>query len=101
LAFGIAAFHYIHNNPFLLQNWRSYPNHFNSISVIGLMNSLQRRHAILGNLPVLGYFRYIFEAIASQIQQCLMERQLMANLVPETSVPLPIKESKTLIPHLL
>ena len=42
--------------------------------VIGVYNIIQEKHAILRNFPVLGYFRYLFEMIAPEIQQYFIER---------------------------
>ena len=42
--------------------------------LVGLMNSMQEKHAILKNFPILGYFRYLFELIAPEIQQYFIER---------------------------
>jgi len=42
--------------------------------VIGIFNSFQHKHSILRNFPVLGYFRYMFEEIAPEIQQYFIER---------------------------
>lgn len=42
--------------------------------IIGIFNSFQRKHAILRNFPVIGYFRYMFEGIAPEIQQYFIER---------------------------
>lgn len=42
--------------------------------IVGLANSTQHKHAILRNFPVLGYFRYLFEIIAPEIQQYFIER---------------------------
>jgi glutamate synthase domain-containing protein 2 len=42
--------------------------------LIGYANSIQKKHAILRNFPVLGYFRYLFETIAPEIQQYFIER---------------------------
>jgi hypothetical protein len=42
--------------------------------IIGLANSIQHKHAILRNFPVFGYFRYLFEMIAPEIQQYFIER---------------------------
>ncbi|RVT71366.1 FMN-binding glutamate synthase family protein [Flavobacterium sufflavum] len=42
--------------------------------IIGIFNSFQHKHTILRNFPVLGYFRYIFEEIAPEIQQYFIER---------------------------
>ncbi|MFH6972491.1 FMN-binding glutamate synthase family protein [Flavobacterium petrolei] len=42
--------------------------------VVGFANTMQHKHAILRNFPVLGYFRYLFEMIAPEIQQYFIER---------------------------
>jgi glutamate synthase domain-containing protein 2 len=42
--------------------------------LIGWYNSIQKKHAIMRNFPVLGYFRYAFEAISPEIQQYFIER---------------------------
>jgi glutamate synthase domain-containing protein 2 len=42
--------------------------------IVGFFNTLQQKHAILRNFPVLGYFRYLFEKIAPEIQQYFIER---------------------------
>ena len=42
--------------------------------LIGYANTVQHKHAILRNFPVLGYFRYLFELIAPEIQQYFIER---------------------------
>ena len=45
-----------------------------AIILVGVANSFQKKHAILRNFPVLGYFRYLFEAISPEIQQYFIER---------------------------
>lgn len=42
--------------------------------IIGIANSIQTKHTILRNFPVLGYFRYLLEMIAPEIQQYFIER---------------------------
>lgn len=42
--------------------------------IIGFYNTLQKKHSILRNFPVLGYFRYLFEMISPEIQQYFIER---------------------------
>jgi glutamate synthase domain-containing protein 2 len=42
--------------------------------IVGFFNTIQQKHAILRNFPVLGYFRYMFEKIAPEIQQYFIER---------------------------
>ncbi|MDI1255972.1 MAG: FMN-binding glutamate synthase family protein [Flavobacterium sp.] len=44
------------------------------IIVVGITNTFQKKHAILRNFPVLGYFRYLFEFISPEIQQYFIER---------------------------
>jgi glutamate synthase domain-containing protein 2 len=41
---------------------------------IGTANAFQTKHTILRNFPVLGYFRFLFEFIAPEIQQYFIER---------------------------
>lgn len=41
---------------------------------IGIVNTFQKKHTILRNFPVLGYFRYFFESISPEIQQYFIER---------------------------
>lgn len=42
---------------------------------IGIYNMTQKRHAIMRNFPLLGYFRYFFESISPEIQQYFIERE--------------------------
>jgi glutamate synthase domain-containing protein 2 len=42
--------------------------------IIGFYNTVQKKHAILRNFPILGYFRYAFETISPEIQQYFIER---------------------------
>lgn len=42
--------------------------------IVGAYNTVQKKHAILRNFPVLGYFRYLFEMIAPEIQQYFIEK---------------------------
>ena len=42
--------------------------------IVGFFNTIQQKHAILRNFPVLGYFRYMFETISPEIQQYFIER---------------------------
>lgn len=42
--------------------------------IVGFYNTIQSKHAILRNFPVLGYFRYAFETISPEIQQYFIER---------------------------
>ena len=47
---------------------------FLGLLAVGYRNSIQKKHTILRNFPVLGYFRYLFEMIAPEIQQYFIER---------------------------
>lgn len=42
--------------------------------MLGVYNTLQREHTILRNFPLLGYFRYMFEFVAPELQQYFIER---------------------------
>lgn len=42
--------------------------------IVGFYNAIQKKHTILRNFPVLGYFRYLFESISPEIQQYFIER---------------------------
>ncbi len=44
------------------------------LALIGLYNRVQSNHTILRNFPLLGYFRYFFEAISPEIQQYFIEK---------------------------
>ena len=50
------------------------PIFFLGLLALGYRNSIQKKHTILRNFPVLGYFRYLFEMIAPEIQQYFIER---------------------------
>ncbi|RMG79551.1 MAG: FMN-binding glutamate synthase family protein [Bacteroidetes bacterium] len=41
--------------------------------LLGLYDIIQQKHAILRNFPVIGHFRYLFEAIRPEIQQYFIE----------------------------
>jgi glutamate synthase domain-containing protein 2 len=41
--------------------------------LVGLYDVLQKKHAILRNFPIVGHFRYMFEAISPEIQQYFIE----------------------------
>lgn len=42
-------------------------------TIVGLSDVFQKRHAIKSNFPVVGHFRYIFEAIRPEINQYFVE----------------------------
>lgn len=62
------GFNYFLNTAFLFTGIMLF------IIIVGFYNSIQKKHTILRNFPVLGYFRYIFETIAPEIQQYFIER---------------------------
>lgn len=41
---------------------------------LGVWDMTQKKHTILRNFPILGHFRYLFEAISPEIQQYFIER---------------------------
>ena len=42
--------------------------------VLGLWDTVQRRHSVLRNYPVIGHMRYLLEKIRPEIQQYFIER---------------------------
>ncbi len=46
---------------------------FAALTLIGVYDVAQRRHAILRNYPILGHMRFIFEGIRPEIRQYLIE----------------------------
>lgn len=52
------------------------------VFLVGLQNILQRKKAILRNFPLLGLFRYFFEAIRPEIQQYFVEGDVDGSPVP-------------------
>jgi len=47
---------------------------FVPVYIIGIYDVIQKKRTILRNFPVLGHFRYMFEAIRPEIQQYFVER---------------------------
>ncbi len=43
------------------------------IFLVGLYDMIQKKHTILKNFPIVGHFRYMFEAISPEIQQYFIE----------------------------
>jgi hypothetical protein len=43
------------------------------LAVLGVYDSVQTKHAILRNFPVVGHFRYLLESISPEIQQYFIE----------------------------
>jgi glutamate synthase domain-containing protein 2 len=46
---------------------------FTGLSVIGVFDLVQARHAITRNYPVIGHFRFLFEAVRPELRQYLFE----------------------------
>ncbi|SMY10111.1 FMN-binding glutamate synthase family protein [Flavimaricola marinus] len=46
---------------------------FLSLSLLGIMDVIQRDHSILRNYPVIGHMRFLFEGIRPEIRQYLIE----------------------------
>jgi glutamate synthase domain-containing protein 2 len=42
--------------------------------LVGIYDTIQKSHSILRNFPIIGHFRYLFEAISPEIQQYFIER---------------------------
>ncbi|ENX35270.1 hypothetical protein F889_00937 [Acinetobacter colistiniresistens] len=43
------------------------------LSIVGLRDLLQKKHAILRNYPILGHFRFLFEDVRPEIRQYFIE----------------------------
>src|SRR5450830_1614878 len=50
--------------------WAAVPLVF---SIIGVRDVVQRRHAVLRNYPLMGHFRFMFEAIRPELRQYFFE----------------------------
>jgi len=46
------------------------------VLLVGLRDSLQRRHTVLRNFPLIGHFRYVFELLRPEIQQYFIESNI-------------------------
>lgn len=57
-----------------IHNYMWAPVVIGVLLLIGYYNSVQTKHAILRNFPVLGYLRYFFEMISPEMQQYFIER---------------------------
>ena len=44
-----------------------------ALSILGIYDILQKRHAILKNYPIMGHFRYLFEDFRPEIRQYFIE----------------------------
>ena len=46
-----------------------------ALTALGIVDGLQRRHAILRNYPVIGHIRYLVEAVRPELRQYLFESE--------------------------
>ena len=46
------------------------------LSVVGLIDVVQKRHSVLRNYPVIGHFRYLLESIRPELRQYFFESNL-------------------------
>lgn len=46
------------------------------LTVIGIHDMVQRRHAVLRNYPLIGHFRFIFESIRPELRQYFFEDEM-------------------------
>ena len=44
-----------------------------ALTAVGIRDLLQQRHSILRNYPILGHFRFLFEAVRPELRQYLFE----------------------------
>ncbi len=63
---------------------------------LGTYNMCQRKHTILRNFPVLGYFRYFFEMVSPEIQQYFIERHTDGTPISRNHRSLVYKRAKDL-----
>jgi len=54
--------------------------------LLGLYDYFQKEHAILRNFPLIGHFRYLFEAIRPEISQYFIEKESSEDPLAGTSV---------------
>ncbi|MFL9922970.1 FMN-binding glutamate synthase family protein [Herbaspirillum lusitanum] len=47
-----------------------------ALSAVGLRDVLQKRHAVLRNYPLIGHFRFLFEAIRPELRQYFFEGEM-------------------------
>jgi len=72
--YGVALFILALLFNYYFQKNYSFPLIVLVLLAIGFYNTVQTKHAILRNFPILGYFRYFFEMISPEIQQYFIER---------------------------
>ena len=69
LVYTPKTIHYFVSDLFLHVSWLVC----GLLSLVGLYDVLQRKHAILRNYPILGHFRFIFEDLRPEIRQYFIE----------------------------
>ncbi|MDQ8186223.1 FMN-binding glutamate synthase family protein [Pelagicoccus sp. SDUM812002] len=62
--------------------------------VLGVYDLFQRKHTILRNFPLVGHFRYMFEAISPEIQQYFIERHTDGTPISRNHRSIVYKRSK-------
>ncbi len=72
------------------------PSFITIIYAIGVHNVSQKKHAILRNFPVLGYFRYFFEMISPEMQQYFIERETDGKPFPRNQRSAAYRRSKNI-----
>lgn len=65
---------------------------------LGVWDSLQSQHTILRNFPLIGHFRYMFEAISPEIQQYFIERHTDGTPISRNHRAVVYQRSKELSP---
>jgi glutamate synthase domain-containing protein 2 len=53
----------------------AWPVAFAALVLIGIRDLLQTRHSVLRNYPILGHFRFMFEAIRPELRQYIVESE--------------------------
>ena len=51
--------------------------------IVGLSDYLQKKRAVLGNFPLMGRFRFVFEAIRPELRQYFWEVTVMSCRIQE------------------
>ncbi len=69
---------------------------FGPLILVGIRDVIQTKHAIKRNFPVIGNLRYIFEAIAPEVQQYFVERRTDGAPIPRNMRAIIYKRAKDL-----
>lgn len=62
--------------------------------LIGIYDIVQKKHTVLRNFPVIGHFRFMFEAIAPEIHQYFIEDDLSGRPIPRERRALVYRRAK-------